>query len=203
MGGSGISCPDCGGYGKVEIRQQQGFRHVRMITECRSCEGSGTKITKECTTCHGQGMKEDRPSIDITIPAGLEHGHVLTIKGQGHKDDFNIPRGHVHCVIQVTPHNIFKRQGSHLLYSKFITFTQACLGDKVDVPTIYGETVTLQVPPGTQPGQVLRLKYKGLPHPSYNHTGDQLVTVGIKVPKKVSNEAANLLRKFDNKIKKK
>lgn len=201
-GGTGISCPSCNGYGKVEVQHQHGFQQVRMITECRTCEGTGNKITKECSTCNGQGMKESRPSIDIKIPAGMEHGQALTIKGQGHKDEFDIPRGHVHCVIQVTPHEIFQRKGAHLFCSKSISFTQACLGGKVDVPTILGETVALKVPTGTQPGQVLRLKGKGLPHSS-GRKGDQLVKVNIVVPKKVSTDAAKLLREFDKKTRNK
>lgn len=203
LGGSGVNCPECDGYGQKEIRHSTGFQQFRMITECRACRGSGTKITKKCSGCSGKGMKEDRPSIDVTIPAGLEHNQILTIKGQAHRDDFNIPRGHVHCVIQEIPHKVFKRKGAHLLYNKSVTFTQACLGAKVDIPTIFGETVALQVPTGTQPGQVLRLKGKGFPHPSSRQTGDQLVRIEVQVPKKVSTEAAKLLREFDKKTRKK
>ena len=200
LGGTGQQkCAKCSGYGKVEVNHQRNSNFIRMVTECPDCNGTGAKIIKKCTICNGQGMKKDHTSIKLTIPAGVENGQILTVQNQGHKDDFNISRGHVQCVIQIKSHKKFKRKNNHLICEESISFDQACLGDKINVSTIYDEKITLKIPPGTQPGQVLRLNKKGLLD-QYKNNGDQLIIINVKVPKKVSKEAAKLLRKFAKKI---
>jgi len=196
-GGTGEQCSTCGGYGKVEVRHHQGFGSMRMITECRKCSGTGVKITNQCKTCNGQGMKEDKIQASVSIPAGIMDGNVLTVSGEGHRDEVDIPRGDVLCFIKVSPHSIFVRQNSHLMSNKSISFKQACLGDKVEVSTIYGGTINLRIPPGTQPGQKLRLKGQGLPQVRSGGKGDHFVQIQIEVPKNISAEAESLLTEFD------
>lgn len=200
-GGTGDVCSKCSGYGQVS--HQQG--HMQVITTCRACQGQGTKITNKCTVCDGEGVISEQPSVTIQIPPGVSNNEVLVVEGEGHQEELDLPRGNLGCVIQVRQHPIFHRRGSDLLTIKKISMVQACLGDKVEVPTIDGKKVEVRIPPGTQPGQVLRIKGQGLPTLSRGDMvmgkGDQLLEVKIEIPSNVSPEAAKLLKEFAKKVK--
>jgi len=200
-GGTGQSCTNCGGYGQV--RHQQG--PMQVITTCRACGGAGMQITEKCVTCDGEGLITENPTISVQIPPGIASNETIVVEGEGHQEELNLPRGHVGCVIQVKKHPVFSRRGQHLLTVQKISMVQACLGDKTAIPTIDGTKVEVRIPPGTQPGQILRVKGQGLPTLARGNMiigkGDQLLEIKIEIPTNVSPAAANLLKEFDKKCR--
>lgn len=200
-GGTGETCATCKGHGAV--RSQHGF--VTKTYMCPRCKGNGVIIQKRCTQCSGTCHAEKQKTLSIKIPAGIDDGEALRVAGEGHFSDPNLPRGDLICVINVLQHPIFVRRGDDLLMKKKISFYQACEGAKVEVPTISGENIQIEIPAGTQFGQVFRIKGKGLPGLrkvgsgiKMRDSGDQLIQVEIKVPKNLTKKASKLLREFSN-----
>ncbi|MHC5063020.1 MAG: molecular chaperone DnaJ [Planctomycetota bacterium] len=187
------SCSTCGGHG--EVINSQGFLSIRQT--CPSCRGQGTVIESPCPNCRGRGVTPKKAPISITIPAGIEEGHVERIVGQGEPGDKGGPPGDLVVVIHVEPHQIFTRHGDDLLAQITTRYRQAVLGDSVELPTITGETVVLKIPPGTQPGDRLRIRNHGLPRVDGYGKGNLVVQVQVTVPKKLSSEQQELLLKLD------
>jgi len=199
QGGSGTSCPTCGGYGQVE-RQMAGGLMRAMIT-CPACGGSGVHITNQCSKCNGEGVVSDTPTFTIGIPPGADTGDQSRIGAQGHQEDLKLPRGNVFVFIQVLRDPVFTRRGQEIIVNKAISISQACLGDKIEVPTLYDETVEIRIPAGTQFGQLFRVRGKGMPAIQNKPQGDQLVEVKVNIPTNIPEDAQNLLREFDQKLK--
>jgi molecular chaperone DnaJ len=193
-GTSPKTCATCGGAGQVAI--SQGFLSIRQT--CPTCRGAGSTVAEHCKACGGRGATPRKVPISLTIPAGIEEGHVERIRGQGEPGDGGGPPGDLVVVVHVRPHEIFTRHGDDLLATARIRFRQAVLGDAVEIPTITGETVVLKIPAGTQPGERLRLRHHGLPRMDGYGRGHLYVQVQIEVPKKVSAEQQELLEKFDD-----
>ena len=197
VGGSGITCKTCGGYGKVK-RQQGAF--FSTVTTCSACKGSKIQITKRCTSCKGRGWKEVKSNITIKIPPGIMNNQLLRIKGAGGQSDPALPKGDLICCIKVLQHNIFHRDGINLFCAAPISFVQACLGDKIKIPTINGERIELNIPAGTQYGQRFKLKDKGLPGADpisrVKRIGDQYVEVQVEIPKNLNEKAKKTLIEF-------
>ncbi len=187
------SCSTCGGHG--EVINNQGFLSIRQT--CPSCRGQGTIIDSPCPNCRGRGVTPKKAPINITIPAGIEEGHVERIVGQGEPGDKGAPPGDLVVVIHVEPHQIFTRHGDDLLAQITTRYRQAVLGDSVELPTITGETVVLKIPAGTQPGDRLRIRNHGLPRMDGYGKGNLVVQVQVTVPKKPSSEQQELLLKLD------
>lgn len=182
------TCSQCGGTGQVRINQRTPFGMVQTARTCDRCGGSGRVIDSPCHTCNGSGRVRKQKTIEINIPAGVDNDQMLNVSGQGNAGANGGPSGDLHVYVNVRPHPIFERRGDDVWCEMPITFTQAALGAEVTVPTIDGR-VSYQVREGTQPGDVFKLKGKGIPHINGRGRGDQYVRMTIEVPKNLSPEA--------------
>ena len=192
-GSKPLPCVQCGGQGRVA---QQGFGGMfRMVTTCPNCRGRGTVIRDFCKSCGGTGRQMKKRSVTIKIPAGVHEGQAVRIAGEGEPGEPGAPTGDLHCYIAIKPHPIFSRHGNDLVCQVPISFTQAALGAAVEVPTLKGAD-HVQIPAGTQHGEMFKLKGKGLPDVRTHRTGDQIVQILIEVPKSLSEKQKELLREF-------
>lgn len=203
-GGSGAekgttakTCPNCNGTGQVRINQRTPFGVVQTSRSCDRCGGKGKVIDTPCPTCGGTGRVRKPKTIEINIPAGIDNEQILNVGGQGNAGTNGGPAGDLRVYVNVRPHPIFERRGNDVWCEVPITFTQAALGAEVVVPTIDGR-VSYQVREGTQPGDVFKLKGKGIPRISGHGRGDQYVRMTIEVPKNLSQRQKTLLQDFDN-----
>jgi molecular chaperone DnaJ len=186
-GGSGskpgtmpVVCPSCGGSGVVN--DNQGL--FSLATTCTECHGRGTKVVDPCATCFGTGLERRERRVRVRVPAGVEDGKRIRVKGRGEPGRGGGPAGDLIVTLHVTPHPLFGRRGRNLTLSVPVTFPEAALGATITVPSL-GRPVTLKIPPGTKTGQVLRVRGKGLQQGS--QPGDLLVTVEVVVPTKLSD----------------
>ena len=182
-------CDFCGGSGQVV--QQQGF--FRLQRPCHVCKGQGTIIRDRCADCTGTGRQPKRFSLDIKIPAGVDEGMQIVARGQGEPGEHGGPRGDLYCEVQIKKHPLFERDGSDLHCTVPISFSQAALGTEFEIPLLDGKHL-LEIPAGTQPGEVLRLRGKGMPHYQTQRKGDLLVEVQVEVPRKLSGRQEELIR---------
>jgi molecular chaperone DnaJ len=184
-------CRRCNGNGQVV--QASGI--LRVQTTCPSCRGAGRVITSPCRRCNGGGMVPQEVRLEVTIPAGVDDGMRVRMPGEGQASPDGGPAGDAYCFISMKPHSIFKRDGSNLVLTMPITFTQAALGLTTDVPTLAGNQ-SLQIPAGTQSGHVFRMRGKGMPDPHSRNKGDLLVQTIIEVPTKLSKRQKELLHEL-------
>lgn len=192
-GTSPTVCVQCGGQGRVA---QQGFGGMfRMVVTCPNCRGKGSIIRDACRGCRGTGRQLKKRVVTVKIPAGVHEGQAVRIIGEGEPGDAGSPAGDLHCYIAIKPHPMFTRHNNDLVCQVPISFTQACLGGDVEVPTLKG-TEKLEIPPGTQHGEVFKLKGKGLPDIRSYKNGDEIVQVFVEIPKKLSEKQKQLLREF-------
>ncbi len=192
-GSSPVVCVQCGGQGRVA---QQGFGGMfRMVTTCPNCRGRGTIVRDSCSSCKGAGRQMKRRVVTVKIPAGVHEGQAVRIAGEGEAGENGAPAGDLHCYIAVKPHPIFSRHGNDLVCQVPVSFTVAALGGKIDVPTLKGSE-EIDVPPGSQHGEVFKLKGKGLPDIRSYKSGDELVQIVIEVPRKLTEKQKTLLREF-------
>jgi molecular chaperone DnaJ len=185
------TCAYCRGYGEVESRQA----FFTMRTTCPKCRGRGTVITDPCVDCKGAGMLDREADVEIPIPPGIESGTRIRVRGEGEPYPGG-ERGDLYCDLEIKRHSIFERQGAHLLCELPVAYSLAALGGKAEVPTLGGDTVDIDIPGGTQTGEVLRLTGRGLPYPDSNRRGDQLVQVFVEVPKRLTLRQETLLREL-------
>ncbi|MCA9506876.1 MAG: molecular chaperone DnaJ [Myxococcales bacterium] len=188
------TCHSCNGAG--EIRMQKGFFAISQ--SCPTCNGQGSRITDPCDACKGSGRQSVVRKIKVKIPAGIEEGVQLRYTGEGEGGIQGGGRGDLYVAVVIDPHPIFEREGNNVLCQVPISFVQAALGAKIDVPTLDGK-VSMNIPAGTQSGSVFRLKEKGIVRMRASHNnkrGDQLVTVKVEVPKKLTNKQKELLKEF-------
>ena len=185
------NCSQCQGVGQIGI--QQGFFTIRQT--CHVCNGSGQMINDPCKDCRGKGAKEERSKISVTIPAGIDHGQRLKVRGEGEAGYHGAPAGDLYVRIAIKEHEIFQRQESEVICEVPITYANAALGAEIEVPTLEGK-VELKIPAGTKSGQVFRLRNKGIQIMGTNRRGDQHVRVFVRVPKKISAEHRELLEKL-------
>jgi molecular chaperone DnaJ len=198
------SCRQCGGSG--QISRSQGFFTVR--TTCPVCRGQGQMITRPCPKCQGRGQVQVSKRVSVKIPAGVDNGSRLRLSGEGEPGGFGGPPGDLYVFIHVQPHEFFERRDNDLFCQINISFVQAALGDKITVPTLDGSK-TLDIPKGTQPGDVFYFRGEGIPSLRTRKRGDQLIQVMIKTPTNLSKKQEDILRefaklekgKFSNKLK--
>jgi len=190
-GTSPETCRHCGGAGQVT--QSQGF--FRIAVPCPVCKGQGQVIADPCPKCSGAGQVRDTKIVEVRIPAGIDHGARLRLRGEGEPGLYGGPPGDLYVVVYVEEDKTFRRQGQDLILTREISFVQAALGDSIEVPTL-DDPVTLHIPRGTQSGEVLQLADLGLPHLGSSHTGDLLVEIKVKTPTKLSKRQEELLREF-------
>ncbi len=196
-GTSAKTCTNCNGTGQVHINQRTPFGVVQTSRTCDRCGGTGKVIETPCKTCGGSGKVRRQKNIEINVPAGIDNEQILNVSGQGNAGTNGGPSGDLHVYVNVRPHPIFERRGNDIWCEMPITFTQATLGAEVVVPTIDGR-VSYEVHEGTQPGDVFKLKGKGIPRLGGRSRGDQFVRVTIEVPKNLSEEQKAILEKFDS-----
>ena len=194
-GTSKKTCPTCHGSGQVQSVQRTPFGNIASTRTCSTCNGEGEVIDSPCSKCHGKGSIRKTKTIEVDIPAGIDNGQMIKLGGQGELGTRGGPRGDLYIEVNVQSHPLFTRDGYDVYLEMPITFAQATLGDKIQVPTLDGK-VEYEVPEGTQTGTVFRLKGKGIPKLKSNVRGDQYVKVTVEIPKKLNEKQKELVREF-------
>ena len=194
-GTSPKTCPACRGSGQVSRTQSTPFGRFMTTSTCGTCRGSGEIIDAPCTTCHGSGTVQRRRRIEVKIPPGVDTGSRLRVHGEGEAGGKGGPTGDLYVEINIRPHSIFTRHEDDIILEATISFAQAALGDEIIVPTLDGK-IKMKIPPGTQNGNVFRLKNKGIPSLHISGKGDQLVKIKVEVPTKLNERQKQLLREF-------
>ncbi len=194
--GSGMTtCRTCGGRGQMAY--QQGFFSITRT--CPACQGAGRVIREACVACRGQGRLERERTLEVGIPAGVDSGTRLRMAGQGEPGMNGGPAGDLYIFLEVKEHSFFERRGADLYCTIPVSFPQAAIGTKISVPTLRGED-ELEIPGGTQSGQLFRVKDKGLPNP-HGGRGDLYVCVRVDTPSKLTREQRRLLDQLAQSIK--
>ncbi len=198
-GGSGAepgtspeTCKQCGGTGQVV--QSQGF--FRIAVTCPICRGEGKVVTSPCRECRGRGVTRQTRDLKVRVPAGVDDGSRLRLRGEGEPGLHGGPPGDLYVILHVEPDKVFERQGQNLVLRAEISFVQAALGHKIEVPTLDGHE-TMDIPKGTQSGEVFSLRGLGLPVPGSSRNGDLLVEVTVVTPKNLTKKQEELLREFE------
>ncbi len=190
------TCPNCHGTGQERVITNTPIGRIQNVRTCSRCHGAGKIITEPCVKCHGRGKVRVSKRRTIKVPAGIDNGQVLTIRGQGGLGERGGPAGDLLIVITVRPHRLFKRRDDNLYIEMPLTFTQAALGAELDIPTLE-KPVKYRFPEGTQPGQVFTLRGQGVTHLRGGGKGDLYVTAVVDIPKKLTEKQKELLRQFD------
>ena len=188
-------CPDCKGTGTVMSTKRTPFGMVQSSEQCPKCKGRGKIIHSPCKTCRGIGSVRRQHKVSVSIPAGIDDGQTISLKGQGNAGLNGGPAGDLLITVLVQPHARFERDGASILLDQEISFAQAALGAEVEVPTLDGK-VKLNIPEGTQSGTTFRLKGKGVPFLRNGGRGDQFVTVNVAVPRSMTSTQKNALRRY-------
>ncbi len=196
-GGSGsrsgktATCPDCNGAGQVRKIQRSILGQMVTVGACDRCAGTGEITSDPCPSCRGEGRRKRDQKIKVKIPAGVSTGNYLTLRGQGSAGPRNGARGDLIVLIEVAEDDYFERHGDDILFDLPISFSQAALGAKVEVPTLEGKA-RVTIPAGTQTGKILRMRHKGVPHLNSNGRGDQLVRITVWTPTSLSQREQEL-----------
>ena len=197
-GSSPVTCSKCGGRGQVVYTQQSLFGMVRNVQTCPDCGGTGKIIKEKCPDCYGTGYISRRKKIQVSVPAGIDDGQSIRIRGKGEPGANGGERGDLLVEVAVSRHPIFQRQGFDIYSTAPMSFAQAALGGDVRISTVDGD-VLYNVKPGTQTDTRIRLKGKGVPTLRNKAIrGDHYVTLVVQVPSKLTNEQKELLQKFDD-----
>jgi molecular chaperone DnaJ len=188
-------CSRCNGAGRIQSTTRNGFGLFVRVIPCPTCGGRGKIIEKPCPKCRGSGVADKQRKITVNIPPGIDEGYQLRLAGEGEMTPGAESPGDLYVLISVAPHQYFRRYEDDLLYDLTIGYAQAALGTEVQIPTLEGNT-SLSIQPGTQPGEILRLRGKGMPRFRGHGKGDIQVIVNIAVPKKLSNQQRVLLEQL-------
>lgn len=196
-GTSKETCKTCHGQGTVRVQRQTLFGSMIQEVTCQTCNGTGEIITEPCDECRGKGQVRQRRKISVKVPAGVDTGNVMPLRGQGDKGAKGGPAGDLHVVINVKPHKFFIRKGDDIYVDTHVNIAEAALGKEVTVPTIDGD-VSYEIPAGTQSGTLFRLKGKGVTmvNSRSGARGDQYVNVIVDVPKKLNDAQKEALYQF-------
>lgn len=189
------TCPDCRGTGVVRVQQRTGGFAFSSTAACTRCRGTGKIIHSPCKSCGGSGSVKKSKRITVTIPAGIDDGQAVSLRGQGNAGKNGGPAGDLIVGVRVKPHPRFRRDGTTVLYEQPVTFFQAAMGAELEIPTIDGK-VKYTLPAGTQTGTTFRLRGKGIPELRGRGRGDQYVTIRVQVPTSMNAEQKEALRAF-------
>jgi len=189
------TCPTCKGAGEVRRAQQSFFGPVVSVSVCPNCAGAGKVVASPCRKCRGEGRIRSEEQVTIKVPAGVATGQYMTLRGVGNAGSRGGPRGDILVVFEVDEDDRFERDGEDLLTEVLVTYPQLALGGDVEVPTVTA-SVSLRVPPGTQSGQVMHLRGRGLPRINASGTGDLHVRLQLWTPDSMSDDEAKLLRQL-------
>jgi molecular chaperone DnaJ len=189
------TCPTCGGTGQLQAVSRTAFGQLVRSRVCDHCGGDGRIAEQPCEECDGEGRALEPRVLSVDVPAGIADGQRIRFSGQGNTGPQGGPNGDLYVFVSVIPDPRFERHGDDLVTRKDIPFTDAALGSTLPVDTLYGEE-ELEIEPGTQPGAVLRLKGRGLPSLRGTRRGDLHVVLNVMVPRRLSDEQRDLLRRF-------
>lgn len=191
--GSGpTTCKQCNGFG--EVRRQQGF--FSISTSCPKCHGNGQVIGDPCKDCFGEGRKKKNVDLAVKVPPGIDTGQRLKLSGEGDSGLFGGPAGDLYVLIQIKEHEFFQREGFDVHCSVPISFSQAALGAEIEVPTLEGK-ISVKIPPGTQSGKKLRIKNKGVVRLGGYGLGDQIISIHVETPTKLTQEQKEIFEKLE------
>jgi len=194
-GADSETCPECNGQGQTTQVQQTPMGRVQQRTTCRRCDGEGTLYDETCSTCRGNGVVQNDASLEVEIPAGIANGQTLRMEREGAPGENGGPNGDLLIEVSVRDHPDFERDGDDLQHQQAISFPQAVFGDTITVPTLDGE-VEVDVPSGTQSGEVFRLEGKGMPRLRRRGRGDLYVQVQVVTPDSLNAEQKEALEQF-------
>jgi len=188
-------CSTCNGMGEVRQVRQTLLGSMVQVTACPRCRGTGEIITSPCKSCAGHGLERKTIKKLVKIPAGVDTGNQIRLNAEGQPGTNGGPRGNLYLLVQVSPHQYFRRRGNDILLDVDINVAQAALGADVEIPTVDGPA-TLKIPAGTQPGKVLSMRGKGVPYLRDDARGDQLVVVNVEIPKRMTTEQRALFEQL-------
>ena len=190
-----IRCATCNGQGEVRQIRQTFLGQMVQTTTCPTCNGRGETIASPCKVCHGGGLERKNVKKKVQIPAGVDSGTQIRLAGEGNPGVYGGPNGSLFLILDVRPHQFFKRRENDILLNLDINVAQAVLGAEIDVPTLDGSE-KLKIPAGTQPGKIFSIKNKGVPHLRRSGRGDQLVIVNVAIPTKLTKEQREVFEKL-------
>jgi molecular chaperone DnaJ len=194
-GTSPKTCDVCRGSGQVQKVQSAGFARMIRVMPCSKCRGTGQLIESPCRECRASGVIQRRRKINVVVPAGVDDGHTLRLRGEGDAGENGVPPGDLYVVINVRPHPVYSRRDADIVVEAKVGVIAASLGTEIQVPTLYGGVV-LSIPAGTQPGTVFKVKGKGMPRIGSGGKGDEYVRVNVVVPRNLSREQKDVLKKL-------
>ena len=195
-GTSPTTCPECHGTGQVTEQQRTPFGVIQTQRACSRCGGKGKIVENPCSKCRGRGRVTKQSTLEVNIPAGIDDRQILNVRGEGNKGINGGPAGDLHVVVNVRPHPFFERDGFDVWCEVHVNIVQATMGDTLLVPTLDGK-VRYDIPEGTQPGSVFRLKGKGIQNIRSKARGDQLVRIIVDIPTKLNAEQREALLHFN------
>lgn len=198
-GTSPETCPTCHGRGQVNIQQRTAFGVMSTTRQCNECGGKGKIVKTPCQKCRGTGLESKPQTVEINIPAGIDDRQALNVSGGGNPGVNGGPAGDLRVNVNVRPHPFFERDGFNVWCEVPVTYAQAALGDTLYIPTLDGK-VKYELPAGTQPGEVFRFRGRGIQQLSSRNKGDQFVKIVVEVPKNLTNEQKEMLRKFNDSL---
>jgi molecular chaperone DnaJ len=188
-----VMCPTCSGNGQVQKAGLGGF--FQMVSTCPRCQGAGKIIKDPCKKCRGAGTFPKKRTVSIKVPAGVHEGQGIRVSSEGEPGKNGGPRGDLYCYVRLKGHPFLERNGNDLVATVPISFTQAALGAKIEVPSLIS-TKQLNIPAGTQYGNVFRIRGEGLPDIRTGRKGDELIRITIEIPKNLTGDQKKLLREF-------
>lgn len=189
-------CFSCRGTGQVQQIKKTLFGSLTRYIICPECRGEGFKPEKPCNVCRGEGRIKGEEGLEIFIPAGADSNQIIKIKGRGNAGRRGGKPGDLYVRVFVKPHPVFKRKGDNLYLKTLISFSQAAMGDEIEIPTLGGKKILLKVPSGTESGKIFRIPRKGIPHFGSIGRGDLYVELVVKTPKKLTKQQKELLKKL-------
>lgn len=189
------TCPTCHGSGQVRRTMQSFLGSFSQVSTCPTCQGAGGIYSEKCKKCGGDGRVKEEESIEIEIPAGIQDGQTLSMEGYGEAGEKGAPSGSLYVNIRVSPHSKFKREKNNIISNEHITFSQAVLGDKINVNTIGGQ-LKMKIPAGTQSGEIFKIKGEGVPFLDRRGQGDHLVKIIVDIPKHLNRRQKELIEKL-------
>ena len=193
------TCSACKGTGQVRVQQNTPFGRIQNVRACDVCHGTGQVIKDPCPRCGGAGQVRTTKRRTVKIPAGIDDGQVIRVAGQGEPGQRGGPPGDLQVLVRVRPHKYFVRKGNDLYCTVPISLTQAALGAEIDVPTLE-QPVKYNIPEGTQPGTVFRIRGQGIPSLRGGVKGDLYIEINVEVPKKLTDKQKDLLRQFEGSL---
>ncbi len=201
-GGSGAekgskadTCAKCRGTGRITVQQRTVMGMMQTQRGCDACGGKGKIITSPCRKCRGTGHVSQSKKLEVNIPAGIDNGQRIVLRGQGHAGKNGGPNGDLFVEVRVRTHSFFEREGNHLYCEVPISITEATLGGEIEIPTLEGKE-KFRIPEGTQPDTSFTLRGKGVPDVNSGRRGDLIITVNVEIPKNLTSEQKRLLSDF-------